>query len=197
MSVKLNNSTISVGFQGLVRLGKTSKLYTATTDDDVYNLYGTLFKKQSVAAVTPPSGSVVFYASDSIDNGLSRYLSTRESLVKELSSLNRLRDETLAGKYDYGVSDKLVDILTHLSENTIKQLPSAIVGGNLSHDDINKASVEGAPSKDVWSRWSHVSQGPRRYSSTTDDDLIVITSNVFSGTPACTDQSTTQYYPET
>lgn len=180
MAVKLNNVMISDGFKGLVSLEKASSLFVRSVDGDSYSLYGTLYKKTRKGVVETPSGKETVSAGSSLEGPISRLISSRKETTKELHRLETLKSETEAGKYDYGISDKLVDILTFLSENRIKQLPSVIVGGELSYDRLILPSASGSPKESYWSRWSHVSKGPERYENQygTESDVVISTNTL-------------------
>ncbi len=163
MAIKLNSLTITPGFQGILPLGRTKKLYVSAETDAVYQLYGTLFKKQKLPTVTPPSGAQIFKPSVSLEGPLSRYVSQRTQLVEELARLGSIREDVLAGRYDYGVSYELVDTLQFLSSNSIKPLPSIAVGGNLEYDKLLKSNESNKGFEDNWEAWSHVYPGLKRY----------------------------------
>jgi len=197
MAIKINNLKIASGFNGLVRLGRIDKLYTASDDGADYSVYGTVFKIKKGSVVAAPSGSHIFSPSENINPWIKNTIGSRKKAIEELSALEELKEETSAGVFNYGVSDKLVDILTFLSENTIKQLPSIVVGGQLGFDELKIPSVVRAPNESAWEGWSHVSTGPKRYADRVDARPPVESGDL-KGTPSSSVPSneTISYSPE-
>ncbi len=159
MAIKLNNTSISPGFQGIIPLGQLKKLYVNSQDSDTYQLYGTLFKKQKKATVTPPSGTTTFEAASNLEIPLHKRITQRKAITAELQRLTDSKELVLAGYYDYGVSQELTEILEFLTTNTVKPLPSVVVGGDLAYDKLLKSNegIEGF--EDDWESWSHVRPG--------------------------------------
>jgi len=172
MSIKINSTTVSHDFTGTISLGKATKLYVSANDEYDYSLYGTILRKEKLTTVTVPSGDKSLNENKSIEGYLSEKVTARSILTKELDRLEGVRADVIAGKYDYGVSSELIDVLNFLSTNAIKPLPSMIVGGKLGYEDLIKNNEDAEPFKDSWEKWSHVFPGLKRYEEPVDDESI-------------------------
>jgi len=127
--IALNGVEVTEQFSGLINLGEMDKLFTRGDGSD-YLLYGTLFKLTDESIVVPPSEKH-HLAAGSIQPFI----------------------------YDYGVSKLLVENLEFLTTNTIKPLPSLIVGGQLEYDCLEKNNADAAGFEEIWESWSHVRPG--------------------------------------
>lgn len=174
MGIKINSTSISEGFKGIVALGSIERLYVSG-DGKRYQLYGTVFSEGRETVVIPPSESTVL-TSGSIEFYLGTALSDRVKLSNELALLEATREDVINGRYDYGVSKELVEILTSISTNSLKPLPSLVIGGKLGYDQLLKNNDEVNNFEDIWERWSHVQNGLSKYDLSSDDsDLQGIT----------------------
>jgi len=161
--IKLNNTTVSEGFNGNIPLGIISRLYTSSTDGSTYSLRGTLFRVSREATLTPPSKSATFVSGENITWFLEKSISDRLDKCIQLRNLESLQKDLEDGKYDYGVSRKLIDLIIDLTSSNIKQLPLAVIGGKLAYEDLikNNEELEGFESK--WEQLAHVKMGRKKY----------------------------------
>ncbi len=159
--ITLNGIGVHEGFSGIVKLGEVDKLFVAG-DGRSHTLYGTLFKQGRESVVIPPSESATL-TPGSIKGFLMEKVRQRSDLVEEIARLEDVKADVSEGKYDYGVSKRLVDDLLFLSNNTAKPLPSCILGGHLAYEDLNKCNYEEKAFEEEWVSWSHTGSGLKRY----------------------------------
>lgn len=170
MSITINNVDVNEGFSGSVSLGAVDSLFVSG-DGAEYSLYGTVFKESTEVIITPPSEDYKL-TSGTIETSISSLLKRRITATTELARLEKVKSDVIDGKYDYGVSSELIDVLNFLSTNAIKPLPSMIVGGKLGYEDLIKNNEDAEPFKDSWEKWSHVFPGLKRYEEPVDDESI-------------------------
>jgi len=163
--IKLNNLSVSEDYRGNLQLGRVQGFYVSGETGVQYTLYGTLFKKEQKTTVTVPSGNHVLLKDESIEPSLLKQLKQRQDLVAELQRLRDLRANVENRVYDYGVSKRLTEMLTYLSENTIRQLPSILIGGELDYDLLLKAGTSTEDFESEWETWSHVEPGRKKYNN--------------------------------
>ncbi len=169
--IALNAIEINEGFSGIVSLGEVDKLFVSG-DGGVYSLYGTVFRLEDKASIIPPSEGVVL-PSGSIEWFLKTSLERRLGVAEETLRLEDVRKAVVDGKYDYGVSSVLMEDLEFLSSNTVKPLPSVIVGGQLGYEELEKNNSEEQEFEDRWEAWSHVYPGLKRYDAENQRDYAV------------------------
>ena len=155
--IALNGVEVTEQFSGLINLGEMDKLFTRGDGSD-YLLYGTLFKLTDESIVVPPSEKH-HLAAGSIQPFITNLILERDKLTRELDRLERTKAGVSEGVYDYGVSKLLVENLEFLTTNTIKPLPSLIVGGQLEYDCLEKNNADAAGFEEIWESWSHVRPG--------------------------------------
>ncbi len=177
--IKLNGLSISEAYRGTLQLGRVRGLYVSGETGAWYTLYGTLFKKECQTTVTTPSGKYVFSGGRSIEDGLLKQLAQRQQLTAELSRLEVLRSKVVEGQYDYGISGKLVETLEYLSENSTRQLPSVLIGGELDYDLLLKPENLSEDFQGAWETWSHVEVGRKKYNDEKNTETKMFESSGF------------------
>jgi len=187
--IKVNGIEVKNGFSGTIDLGESDKIFVSGDGSD-YSVYGTVFRVGVSGVVLTPNQQAVL-PPGSIETFLSRTLNHRKSLSRDLERLEGTRRDLLDGKYDYGVSDRLTNILSSLSFNTTKQLPSMVVGGKLGYEDLEKSDSTAAPFETLWSQWSNVENGPKRYGS--GPLSYQVTSDRFDKRPSSANMRTVPY----
>jgi len=159
--IRLNSKVVSEGFSGTISLGEVDRLYVSG-DGDNYELYGTVFRLGEDSVIVPPSESTILNTG-SIEEFIKSRVELRARASEEANRLEGVLQSIYNGEYNYGVSKTLVDNLEYLSTNTSNPLPSIIVGGNLSYDELEKNNSEVVGFEEEWESWSHVYPGLKRY----------------------------------
>ncbi len=163
MAVKLNNIIIQPGFRGLLQLGRIDRLFVSGDAQNASSLHGTLFKQEKQKTVSPPSDQKSYKAGEDLRLSITAQIHRRTELVRDVTQLEELRGAVKAAEYSYGVSNKLVKTLKFLTENTIKPLPSTVVGGCLAYEDLIKTTHSTEALRSDWVNWSHTDSGLKRY----------------------------------
>lgn len=185
----INSIGIRSGFSGSIGLGEIDRLFVSS-DGNSYSLYGTLFRIDETGTVVPPSEQN-FLSPGSIERYLEDHIAERRILSQEVSRLIDVRSDVLEGRYDYGVSELLLERLYELKFNTVKQLPLFITGGQLGYPELEKNDEDRNPFENLWEEFSLVKEGPKRYRE--EDYVQVIRSEIFERQPSTSQDDTVLY----
>jgi len=159
--IYINNQKVSEGFTGLLTLGNVDRLYVGG-DGDSYELYGTAFRVEDEAVVIVPSEEYMLPAG-SIEQHLCTRILDRIQQVDELHRLMQIRERIQNGEYNYGISERLLELLEYTTTNTVRQLPTILIGGQLSYKYLCKNDADVDTFQKEWEIWSHVEKGRKKY----------------------------------
>jgi len=159
--IRINGIEVGNGFRGNINLGTTDKLFV-TGDGTPQTLYGTLFKQSEATVIIPPSEKALL-TEGTLSQFLIKTIERRTAVIGDIDRLEKVKADVVDGRYAYGVSAPLLEDLGFLTENTIKPLPSCIVGGALAYSELQKSNYEAQDFEDTWINWSHVGEGLERY----------------------------------